>query len=181
MRNTIIIFILCLCANIGKAQKDSLVFPQNWEGKWTGELSIYNAKGLTQSIPMELHILPIDSSENYTWTIIYGADKAAGARPYEIKVVDAEKGHYVVDEHNSILLDAYLIGGKLFERFSVMGNMLLATTEVRDGIMYYEIISGSEKSIRTTGAEEVDGQEIPAVGSFPIVVRQYAELIKSGK
>lgn len=171
-----LVYILLLCASLGFTQQDSLAFPQDWQGKWSGELEIYNATGLSQSIPMELHILPIDTSESYTWTIIYGEDKAAGTRPYELKVVDAEKGHYVVDEHNSILLDAFLLGGKLYERFSVMGSLLLATVEVREEVMYYEIISGKEKAINTTGAQEVDGEEIPAVGSFPIVVRQYAEL-----
>ncbi len=159
------------------AQKDSLAFPQNWEGKWQGELEIYNVKGIAQKIPMELHILPIDTSDNYTWHIIYGEDKVAGLRPYELQIVNADIGHYVVDEKNGILLDAFLLGGKLFERFSVMGSMLLATIEVRDGLMYYEIISGNETPINMTST--IEEGETFEVSSLPIVVRQYAELRRS--
>lgn len=176
MIRIILCFIFLSATHFGWSQQDSLSFPQAWEGIWKGDLAIYNAKGLAQKIPMELHILPIDSSDNYTWKIIYGEDKVAGLRPYELKVVDAQKGHYVVDEQNSIALDAFLLGGKLFERFSVMGSMLLATTEVRDSVMYYEIISGSETPLHTTGDTVIDEEEIPAVGAFPIVVRQYATL-----
>lgn len=179
MIRTILSLLCSLLLTTTWSQQDSLsYFPQIWEGKWAGELAIYNAKGLAQKLPMELHILPIDTSDSYTWTIIYGEDKVAGARPYELKIVDAEKGHYLVDEHNSILLDAFLLGGKLFERFSVMGSMLLATTEVRDEVLYYEIISGSEEALQVTGNKKVEEEDIPAVGSFPIIVRQYAELRK---
>ena len=51
--------------------KDSLTFPETWEGIWVGELDVYNAKGKAQTLPMELHILPIDSSDNHTFYIIY--------------------------------------------------------------------------------------------------------------
>ncbi len=176
MRLIFTLLFLIVACSLSWAQEVPSIFPQAWEGKWQGELKIYNAKGLAQKIPMELHILPIDTSESFTWSIIYGEDKEKGLRPYELKIVDAEKGHYIVDEHNSILLDAYLLGGKLFERFSVMGSMLLATTELRDDVLYYEIISGSETAVNTTGDTKVDEEDIPAVGSFPIVVRQYAEL-----
>ncbi|MEM9991458.1 MAG: hypothetical protein AAF738_06805, partial [Bacteroidota bacterium] len=176
MKRNVIVFFSFLLMSVLNAQSDTLDFPADWVGEWKGALHIYTGAGLQQTVDMELHILPIDTSTAYTWTIIYGEDKVAGQRPYQLKTVDAQKGHYRVDEQNSILLDAYLLGGKLFERFSVMGNLLLATTEVRDETMYYEIVSGTETSIQTTGDTVVKGDTIPPVAAFSLKVRQCATL-----
>ena len=110
--------------------RDSIDFPQDWKGKWAGELKIFSNEGLKQSLPMELHILPSDTSDTWSWTIFYGEDKEAGKRDYLLRPVEPEKGIWQVDEQNSILLDAYLFDGKLFERFDVGGSLLTSTTEL---------------------------------------------------
>ncbi len=165
-----------LIANMIVAQTDSLFFPASWKGIWKGNLEIFSNAGKQQELPMELHILPIDSSENYTFWIIYGEDKEAGKRPYELVTVDAEKGLYAIDEKNSIQMEAYFLGDKLIQRFEVMGNMLMTTTEKKGEIMEWEIISGSLTPVSTTGKEKVDGEEIPEVKAFPIKVVQKAIL-----
>lgn len=174
----LLVFASCFVGFLSAQTTETQPFPQSWVGVWTGELEIFNAKGKVQAVPMELHIQPIANSQNYTWTIIYGEDREAGARPYELQAVDAEVGHYVIDEKNSIRLDAFLVGGKLYERFSVMGSMLIATTELQGNQLIYEIISGSDKAVSTTGNTTVEGEDIPAVESFPIAVRQQAVLRK---
>jgi len=63
--------ILCAISNVAKAQKtmlpDSLteVFPASWVGEWKGEVKIYNAKGVKQEVPMQLHVRPLDSLNHY--------------------------------------------------------------------------------------------------------------------
>jgi len=76
-------------------------FPEDWKGKWAGELKIFSNEGLKQSLSMELHILPLDSSGNWSWTIIYGEDKVAGKRDYVLQPKDVEKGIWQVDEQNT--------------------------------------------------------------------------------
>ena len=161
--------------NIG-FQADPLNFPASWQGEWAGELEIFNASGKVQSVPMELHILPIDTSENYTWTIIYGEDKATGKRPYELQTIDESKGLYVIDEKNTIALEAYLLNGKLYSRFEVMGSLLLSTQEKVGDQLLFEIISGSMEPASTTGGEKWNGEDIPEVNAFPIRVQQKAVL-----
>jgi len=159
--------------------KDSLTFPETWEGIWAGELDIYNAKGKAQTLPMELHILPIDSSDNHTFYIIYGEDKVAGKRPYELVTIDAEKGLYAVDEKNSIQMEAYLLGNTLIQRFEVMGNMLITINEkIDDNTITWQIISGSLEAVSTTGKEKIEGEDIPEVKGYPIGVLQKAILKK---
>ena len=51
---------------------NSFTFPDDWVGKWCGDLNIYNNQGLTQTIYMELNIAENDSTGNYDWIMIYG-------------------------------------------------------------------------------------------------------------
>ena len=151
-------------------------FPQSWLGQWEGDLNIYRENKLVQTIPMELEMAEIDTSKNYVWAIIYGEDKVAGRRSYELEILDPEKGIYRVDEKNSIKLESYLFGNKLYSQFSVMNNQLLCTYEKVGDEIVFEIISGSINPISTTGNQMVDGEEIPEVKAFPINVMQKATL-----
>ncbi|MFK8101825.1 MAG: hypothetical protein AB8G15_04855 [Saprospiraceae bacterium] len=159
-------------------QEDSLSFPQTWEGIWVGELKIHNATGLVQTLPMELHILPLDSADLYSWTIIYGEDKIKGKRDYLLVPVDPTQGHYLIDEQNSIGLDAFLLGEQFYQRFSVAGNMLLTSTALREGQLVWEIISGSLTPVQVTGNTQRGDEEIPEVSAFPIKVLQRAILLR---
>lgn len=155
---------------------DTLAFPESWMGVWEGPLSIYSAKGLAQELPMELHILATDSTDRFTWKIVYGEDKEAGARNYELVVKDREKGLYVVDEHNSIQLESYLINGKLMSWYVVDDVLIMISNEVRGEEMWFEVIAGSHTPVSITGGQEVDGEEIPSVSTFPIRSSQKATL-----
>ena len=75
-----ITLLLTVCALICSAQDkislDSVSsnFPASWEGKWKGQLEIFNANGKVQELPMELHILKSDTSDSFSYSIIYGPD-----------------------------------------------------------------------------------------------------------
>lgn len=171
----ITLFFLAAALSVSaQGSPDSLGLPDEWIGKWAGTLEIYSLQGKQQELPMELHILPRDSF--YTYSIIYGPDKEEGLRDYLLKPVRPEMGWYKIDEQNTIEMDVYLLNGKMYSRFDVMGSLLLSTAEVKDGVMTYEIISGKLEAIRTTGNQTFDGEDIPEVNSFPIQVRQVAYL-----
>lgn len=158
-------------------QIDTLSFPDSWQGEWQGELEIFNATGKVQSLPMELHILPLEDA--WTWTIIYGEDKEAGKRAYELHEIDKSKGLYFIDEKNTIKLEAYLLGGKFYQRFEVMGSLLMTSTEkVSEDELRWEIISGKLEPVSTTGGQEFEGEEIPPVNAYGINVFQRAVLKK---
>jgi hypothetical protein len=153
-------------------------FPADWSGKWAGSLHIIQAKGTVQEIPMELHILPLDSTGRYTWAIIYGEDKEAGLRPYELLPLDPGKGLYAIDEKNSIRMEAYLLGGSFYQWFEVEGSLLLTTTSMQGDELLWEIVAGSMEPVSVTGGESVEGEEVPPVKTFPITVLQRARLKK---
>jgi hypothetical protein len=157
-----------------KVTKDS--FPFSWFGTWEGTLDIYNSKGLSQSIPMSLEMGPTDTIGLYKWHIIYGSDREKGLRPYYLKTIDAAKGIYQNDEMNSIKMEAYLLGGKLFCTFSVEGNLLTSMQEKVGDTMHWEIVFGKEKEISITGNQVVKGDTISTVKTMPVIISQRAVL-----
>lgn len=178
----IILFSSCtskkaIQSNIAQKNDD---FPASWTGNWAGSLKIFNAKGLAQSLPMEVEIEKIDTSKNrYVWALIYGEDKIKGRRAYELVVKDPSKGLYVNDEKNTIAMESYLIDKKLYCYFSVMGNFLTSTMEKIDNkTMLFEITSSAEQPVSITGNQIFQGDTIPAVKSFPLKIVQKAILKK---
>jgi len=142
-------------------------FPNSWVGDWIGELMIYNAKGLQQSLPMQLMIKPIEATKDFTFTIVYGVDVEAGTRSYILETLDAEKGQYSINEQNSIKIDAYLLGDKLVQRFEVMGNLLDTFLEKRGDNLVWEIFMGKMEAHKT-GDTVHQGDTIPPVQTFPM-------------
>lgn len=162
------ILLLLLLPLFASAQTDSLpAFPGDFEGKWGGTLEIFRAEGIVQSVPMELHILPITDT-SYTYTIIYGEDKVAGKRDYLIVRGPDGPHHWICDEQNTILLDGYHLGNTYQSVFTVAGNYLIANVEYRDDHLVYTIQSGKEAPVRTSGAQAHEGEEIPEVKSFKV-------------
>ena len=155
-----------------------VVFPDDWLGYWEGELDIFNESGKTMTIPMALDNAVTDVDSIWTWAIVYGEDTIAGRRDYELGVVDASKGHYVVDEKNSILLDAYLLSNSLISTFSVGGNFIQSSYELDEDELVFTIQMYNDQSIRTTGDTIYNGEDIPLVKSYKNVVLQKARLKK---
>ncbi|MFN0201036.1 MAG: hypothetical protein ACKVTZ_05920 [Bacteroidia bacterium] len=143
------------------SQKKS--FPQAWEGIWKGELSIYNAKGTQMQLPMELHILPLDSAK-WTWKIVYAPkDKPKDERPYELIIKDKAKGHYAIDEKDGIVLDAFYMGEHFFSTFAVQGTEITAIEHLEGKNLILEMIASNSKELNITGGTS---EEVPPVSSF---------------
>lgn len=169
-----LLLLLLLCPFFLAAQ--NAVFPDEYIGRWAGQLQIFNGKGLAQELPMLLHILPMDSTNQYTFTLIYGEDTTAGKRPYELIVLDREKGLYLVDEKNTIQMEAYYIGGKLWQNFEVQGSVLNTMLWKEGDQLVWELSFGSSTPVRTSGGQLHEGEEIPEVKAFPITGVQRARL-----
>jgi len=148
-------------------------FPEDWLGTWAGTLVISKPGGDTMQVPMQLYYAENDTlDEAWDWHIIYGADVEAGRRAYTLHTRDATKGHYTIDEHNGIVLDAHLLGATLYSRFAVADNLLTTMTRKQGNQMIFEIISGKQTPANITG--NID--DIPEVQSFNIHVQQRAVL-----
>ena len=167
MKISILILILLISFTAG-AQNS----PEKFIGHWEGTLTWYRA-GIPDAriSKMQLKVFPADTAGQYTWEIVYGDDNK-DTRPYILKPVDTLKGHWMIDEKNSILLDQYFIGGRLCGSFSV-GEYRIQNCYWREGEkLVVEFISTSTKPVSSTGGTS---EEIPKVESYG--VRSYQKAI----
>lgn len=177
----IFIFSSCVAKKTFDQEKENTrientSFPEDWTGRWQGDLMIYSGLGLQDQLKMELIIEPIVGSENFTFTIVYDTGADLSRREYELIVVDKDQGLFIVDEKNTILIESYFMGGKWFQRFEVAGNMLICTIEKQNENLVWEITSGKSEKISTTGNTEIEG--IYEVNTYPFGVYQRAVLSK---
>jgi hypothetical protein len=154
------LFILMIVYNKVSAQTS---FPQSFTGNWKGTLTWTVPGKAPQTFTMRLNIQPADSGR-YTWQIIYGDDQKDN-RPYLLTPVDTAKGHWVVDERNSIILDSYWLGNKFTGVFAVSGSTILDQYWIENGEMYVEFVTYNSKPLAVTGGTS---KEIPAVDSYQI-------------
>lgn len=171
-------------------------FPRSWQGRWKGTLAIYTVPNRVQRVPMMLEVRPTSDSARYTFNITYGADTVKGRRAYDLVVINAQKGIYQIDEKNSIRMEGYFVAGRLISEFTLQGNRLISSYEKRGESLIFEVITGRDAYVSTSGGGR---REIPAVaatastaakpatsGTLPIVMTypvgswQRGVLIKDG-
>lgn len=162
------------CGIIGSAQER---FPSSWEGDYEGELQIFGVDSIRMRANMKLNIHK-KSDSIFQWKITYEMNGDADVRDYELHVKDVDKGHYVIDELNTILIDGYYRTGNFTSIFEVMNSLIVSEyTKVENGLLF-EIVAGSNNSPIITGNQKHNGEDIPEVKSFAASGRQRALLIK---
>jgi len=153
-------------------------FPESWLGKWQGTLEIYKGETVVQRVPMYLDHAETDRSGVYVWALVYGEDLEAGRRNYLLREKNKEMGHWIVDEQNSIFLDAYVLSNKLISHFSVMGTEITSIYTLEGEEMVFEIIVNEADILNKTGNTLIDGEEIPEVLNYAVTSYQRAVLKK---
>jgi hypothetical protein len=139
-------------------------FPACFMGRWKGQMEWRVAGKPTQTFAMQLLIQPADSSNTYTWQIIYG-DKGTDNRPYLLKPIDTAKGHWAIDERNGIVLDSYVHGDALHGMFTVQGNSILSNYRLESGKLRVEFFSIKLNDKKTSGKGTDDS---PTVESYRV-------------
>ena len=149
------------------------LFPTEWTGRWKGELHWWQGNSAEpKKVNMELVIEPTDSTDKYTWQIIYGK-ASEDNRPYILLAVDKEKGHWVIDEKNGIILDQYLIANRLSGSFTVQKSTIINNYWMENDSLVAEFYSMGASPVSTTGK---GNDEIPLVHSYKINSYQRAVL-----
>jgi hypothetical protein len=179
MKTTAKIWILTLLLSV-LIQKSHAQLQEAWLGLWKGKLEIFDTRSVKQTITiqMELEINRIDSTK-WQWKMVYGEGEKKDVRDYELILKNAEKGHYIIDEKNTISMDMQLHYRHFTSFFSVDSALLCITYTLKDDkTLVFEVISASEKEKYTTGKGD---KEIPFVVSYPCKGYQKAVLHKTHK
>ena len=169
----VFVFISCGIVN---AQPS---FPESWVGKYKGDLMIYGVDSVRMKVDMKLEILKTAKDSIYDWTLIYDMNGKNDVRAYSLKVVDHQKGHYQIDERNSIIIDGYLHNNNVFTSFfKVSNSYIIATYTKKEDSLFFEIIAGDGEAVTITGNTKQGEEEIPEVISYLVNGRQKAVLNK---
>ena len=123
--------------------------PADWHGRWTGTLKIASLAGDAKVTPMEMVIEPRKDSKNYRWRIVYGKGPA---REYEL-VPQETAGHFVIDEKNGLLIDAWLVGSTVYSQFQVGDSLIPVRYERAGDSLRFSLTVSSTKDPRTTKLE----------------------------
>jgi hypothetical protein len=166
------LYACCICLPAGAQDQPGPVFPRDFAGHWKGTLSWYPADKPVQLVEMQLIIQPLDSPGRYSWRMVYGKP-GQDERPYALLPVDSAKGHWVVDEHNGILLDGYWRGNRFTSIFSVQGSVITEVMWLENDALQVEFITHGETPVRESGGK---GADTPKARSFPLRGYQRATL-----
>ena len=113
MRSSVLALLaFCGCAATDDAAVTAPVaetFPESWFGTWTGDVAMIGPDGPRMEFQMELTVGPREAEGEYEWTIVYSGEAGESRRPYSLLARDAAEGHFAIDEHNGIVLEARLV------------------------------------------------------------------------
>ncbi len=150
------------------------LFPNAFLGKYAGTLHITNTNGKSDLL-MEFHLLKTVSPDTFVYKLVYVTDSIRQSRDYHLISIDLDKGEFLVDENNGILLDTKYIDSTLYSMFEVEGSLLTSTLRFNGDYIDFEITFSKMENKRNSGGEGGD-EEMPGVVSYPITVVQKARL-----
>jgi hypothetical protein len=164
------LFYLLLFTNLCAFAQNA--FPESWIGNWKGELEIIApASGAVQAkFPMEIKIAATEKAGEWSWTIIYNHKDV---RNYLLRTKDKSRGLYEIDELNKIVLDLAVFGNTTVSSFEVDNMRIVDFHELKDGKMYFSLISYDESQTNLSGSGTA---EIPTVKSNVVTAMQRAVL-----
>lgn len=169
MKRLILLFVLI--SSISFAQGKQTFNEKDWLGTWKGTLNIIMA-GKFNTVPMVLSITKTETPDRYGWKTSYGEGASKLMKDYIMYVKDAERGEWILDEENTILLD-FFFGDNQFHSFFETQNILLSSRyELKEGKIFAEVLSSQKGKMNKNGTGESE------VISYPVYVIQKAELKK---
>jgi len=165
-----ILFCSFLLSQVCFAQDN---FPDEYLGIYKGTLNIESQQG-KQKFPMEFHLLKTDTLDRYRYVLVYGEGEKKQVRNYHMIAKNKEKGEYVVDENNGIILTDKRFGNTLYSLFEVNENLLTTFITFEEDQVIWEITFAPKKEKEVSYATS-DSTKVIA---YPIKTRQKAFLKK---
>jgi hypothetical protein len=155
---------IALFAALAAGCQPRQAFPDRCAGVWSGTMQIFRQGVVVDSVPLLLTIAP-EKPGVWLWKTAYLSEKQPLVKDYRLLEQDAEKGGYLTDEGDGLLLHDYVCGNKMYSLFETGGLMLTATYELLGEALIFEVTAG--KKVAAAAAE---------VGNFQLLSVQRAVL-----
>ncbi|MCB0686346.1 MAG: hypothetical protein KDC53_07470 [Saprospiraceae bacterium] len=133
------------------AQNSQKYFGDHCVGNWKGTMLMYNDGILSDSVAVLFEVSKIENEDNWIWRTTYQTAAKEIIKDYILKLEDAEKGQYIIDEKDGILLNCFQVENKLFSIFSVGENLLTAIYQITDEQIIFEVTSGKKEQATGDG------------------------------
>jgi hypothetical protein len=156
---------------MGFAQNKQSFNENEWLGNWKGTLEILMA-GKYNTVPMELTISKTDTPDKYGWKTSYGEGTSTLEKKYYLYVKDAERGEWILDEDNSILIDFFYGDNQFHSVFETQNILLTSRYVLKNDKISVEVLSAQKER------QSKSGKGKDEVISYPVYVIQKAELAK---
>jgi hypothetical protein len=150
-------------------------FPESHTGHWKGDLEIIQNRQVTHKIIMTLDI-GRQSKDTFDWIITYDDGITKDIRAYSLVVINKDKGQYIIDENNGILLKAQMSNNDLTSVFSVMNNLLRVSYRISTEEIDFSIDVVNVEPQEITGDSIIGNDTIPPVYIYPLLSVQTAKL-----
>ena len=149
----------------------SSLYPQELDlseiiGTYSRTLEIQNENTI-QKIPMEFQLKSTSVAGHFDYILTYDGVP----RNYTLIEKNIEKGTFLLDENNGIVIPTRLRNRTFYSFFEVQNNLLQSRLQFDKDILYFEILFSNTREQQKSGA-------IPEVISYPIKVVQSAVLKK---
>ena len=160
--------------------KDSLSqFPEDWEGRYEGEMHWYINGQLRGKIPCRHEVLPQNPGV-WSWTTEFDSSQLVPKTVLKDYLLIEDKsqaqGHYILDEQDGILIDMILMGNSFYSQFEVGNNKITTVDRIEGDLLYKEIIMVPKDKVRKSSAKI--GKESFEVTSANSIILQKAILKK---
>jgi hypothetical protein len=125
------------------AQASAQSFGDKCVGTWKGIMQIYAAGKLKDTVSVLLTVKKVNDTA-WSWKTEYLSIKMPVTKNYVLRLVNQEKGHYVTDEGDGVVLNDYLVENKLYSVFETEGVMLTSYYEIKGKNLAFEVTSGKK-------------------------------------
>lgn len=182
-----LITLICMSSCMGQEKKTKRVsedeFPNvkqnilnDFVGLYKGNLNVSNYTGSLQNIPMEIQLKKTATEGEFSYEIMYLINNKKDIRKYMIKTIDLERGHYVIDQRNGLVLQGNLIHNTIFSTFEMNNNIMNSKLQFKnEGKIAFEIVVVTKQNGYDTGGKEKSG---PAAKSYTTTIVQRALLTR---
>ena len=107
-------------------------------------MHIYRQGQIADSVQIIFTVEKADEANTWTWKTQYISEKYPMTKDYQLKIEDPEKGYYLLDEGDGIVLRDYGFGDKIYSVFEVQGILLTSSYELKGDHLIFEVSSGKK-------------------------------------
>ena len=141
LRITAALSLILACAQLSAAQTN---FAERCLGTWGGVMSLYRDGVVRDTVPVRLTVARTKKPDEYTWKTEYISKTMPAVKDYILRVKDAAKGQYVIDEGGGVQLMEYVFADKMYDVFETGGVMQTSSIEIRGKELIFEVTAGKK-------------------------------------